>query len=141
MKLFSTCFSIAIFLAACSTSKPPQVRPVISDSHQTARIEGTNTNVPPSPSKLQAPLNSEKCFENLRLIWGVKESWALEFKKPDDAIPKEIDLFGPENLKSLREITGKDVQKPVCPEGGVYKLDRVDQYPSCSIHGRPTHWP
>jgi competence protein ComGC len=66
------------------------------------------------------------CQSNLKAIQGAKEVWKLENKKDDAAIPTDADLFGP----------AKPVQnKPVCPAGGSYSLNAVQESPACSQHG------
>src|SRR3954469_24319738 len=36
-----------------------------------------------------------KCVENLELIQGYKEKWALDHNRPSNSMPREQDLFGP----------------------------------------------
>jgi hypothetical protein len=57
---------------------------------------------------------------------GAKATWALEKRKVDGDMPTDADLFGA--TKYVRE-------KPVCPKGGVYSLNRVGTKPTCSVPG------
>ena len=65
------------------------------------------------------------CIANLKQIQGAKATWALEHKLANTD-PTDSDLFGPG--KYIRE-------KPVCPQGGTYKLRGVEENPVCSIGG------
>lgn len=64
------------------------------------------------------------CSNNLRIIEAAKQVWGVENgKKPTD-VPTESDLVGP-NLYLK--------QMPVCPAGGVYSINSIGEYPTCSI--------
>jgi hypothetical protein len=66
------------------------------------------------------------CINNLRLIDGAKQQWALEKSKTPNDIPQPQDLlpyFGP------------NAQFPQCPGGGRYTLNAVNKAPTCSIPG------
>lgn len=65
------------------------------------------------------------CINNLRLIDGAKQQWALEKSQPGDAVPTARDL-----LPYL-----KDGVFPACPAGGTYYLNSVDALPTCSVAG------
>jgi septal ring factor EnvC (AmiA/AmiB activator) len=65
------------------------------------------------------------CLGNLRLIDDAKQQWAADFNKPADTIPAEKDLLP----------YFKDGTLPLCPDGGIYSLNRVDEVPTCSVHG------
>jgi hypothetical protein len=65
------------------------------------------------------------CINNLRRIDGAKQRWALDNRKPADAVPTE------ENL--LPYLRGGVL--PTCPAGGTYTLDAVSADPTCSIPG------
>ena len=75
------------------------------------------------PTSATAQANS--CINNLRQIDGAKQQWALEYNKPDAAIPTISDL-----LPYLR-----DNVFPVCPAGGTYSINAVGMNPTCSIPG------
>jgi len=64
------------------------------------------------------------CQSNLKSILGAKERWAMDTNQKSDATPTMANLF-PDYLKLT----------PVCPAGGVYTVDRLDQLPTCSIGG------
>jgi hypothetical protein len=63
------------------------------------------------------------CINNLCQLDGAVQEWALENKKPADAVATMQDLSP--FLKSPM----------VCPGGGVYKLGQVSEKPICSIPG------
>ncbi|HEU0008994.1 MAG TPA: hypothetical protein VFT34_04175 [Verrucomicrobiae bacterium] len=67
------------------------------------------------------------CVENLRLIARAKAHWALENKKTNTDYPGSWDLFGGGYLR----------EQPVCPRGGVYELQQVQNHPTCSF-GTPS---
>jgi hypothetical protein len=76
---------------------------------------------PPSPEQAQAAA----CINNLRLIDGAKQQWALEKQKVAGALLTAADLAP--YLKSNAA--------PVCPAGGVYTLNPVGVMPICNIPG------
>lgn len=65
------------------------------------------------------------CINNLRLIDGAKQQWALEKNQPGDAVPTARDL-----LPYL-----KDGVFPTCPAGGTYYINSVEALPTCSVAG------
>ena len=65
------------------------------------------------------------CINNLREIDAAKQQWALEKNKTTTAVPTVANL--------LPYLTGGVM--PVCPAGGIYTLNAVDEMPSCSITG------
>lgn len=65
------------------------------------------------------------CINNLRLIDGAKQQWALEKNQPGDAVPTARDL-----LPYL-----KDGVFPACPAGGTYYINSVEALPTCSVAG------
>ncbi len=66
------------------------------------------------------------CIANLKQIDGAKAVWALESHKATNDIPGDSDLFGEDAY--IR-------RKPVCPEGGIYRLGRVCDKAVCSTPG------
>ena len=66
------------------------------------------------------------CVNNLRIIQGAKEQWALENKKPPGAVVSAADI-----QPYLRNNTLLS-----CPLGGVYTFNAVEAPPACSI---PSH--
>jgi hypothetical protein len=65
------------------------------------------------------------CINNLRVIDGAKQQWALEAQKPPGT------LLTPANLMPYM----KSNALPVCPAGGVYTLNPVGLAPICNIPG------
>jgi len=65
------------------------------------------------------------CINNLRLIDGAKQQWALEKQKPPSALLTAADLMPYMRSNAL----------PVCPAGGVYTLNPVGIPPICNIPG------
>jgi len=110
-----------------------------------AQVQALRANPPPpsSPGQLnpaaQAAFaarygltvtNSEQamtaaCINNLRLIDGAKQQWALENQKPPSALLTAADLTPYMRSNTL----------PVCPAGGVYTLNPVGLAPICNIPG------
>jgi predicted RNase H-like nuclease (RuvC/YqgF family) len=77
-----------------------------------------------------AVTNSEQamtaaCINNLRVIDGAKQQWALENQKPASALLTAADLTPYLRGNAL----------PVCPAGGVYTLNPVGIAPICNIPG------
>jgi len=79
---------------------------------------------PSNPEQAQAAA----CVNNLRLIDGAEQQWALEKQKPAGALLTSADLAP--YLKSNAV--------PVCPAGGVYTLNPVGVMPICNIPGHAT---
>jgi hypothetical protein len=79
--------------------------------------------VPPAqtPEQMQAAV----CVNNLRLIDGAKQQWALEKQKPSGALLTVEDLAPYLKTNTL----------PACPAGGVYTLNPVGFPPMCNIPG------
>lgn len=72
---------------------------------------------------------SYACLNNLRQFDSAKQQWALEnHKKIKDTV----------TMDDLRPYLGRgsEGKMPQCPLGGVYKIGRLGDSPSCSIHGR-----
>jgi hypothetical protein len=68
----------------------------------------------------------KQCIENLELIQGYKEKWALDHHRPPNSMPRDRDLFGPGRYLE---------QKPVCPGHGTYILNSTQDPPFCTVHG------
>jgi prepilin-type N-terminal cleavage/methylation domain-containing protein len=78
------------------------------------------------PNFIKARSLSQKgaCIENLKQIFGAKETWALEARKDTVDTPNDSDLFG---------ATLYIKEKPSCPASGTYSLETVNTKPKCSI--------
>lgn len=65
------------------------------------------------------------CINNLRMIDAAKEQWALEHNLADGAVadPNGISQY----IRGAR--------LPVCPAGGVYKINAIGRNPECSVPG------
>jgi hypothetical protein len=74
-----------------------------------------------TPEQQQAAV----CINNLRLIDGAKQQWALEKQKPAGALLSASDLTTYLKTPAL----------PACPAGGVYTINPVGIAPLCSIPG------
>jgi hypothetical protein len=75
----------------------------------------------PNFVKARTTSQSNVCINNLRMLDAAKQQWALEKSKLSADVPVMDDL-----KPYLR-------QTPVCPAGGTYTLNAVDQPPGCSI--------
>lgn len=73
----------------------------------------------------QARAQAEACINNLRIIDGAKQQWAMDNQKPGGALPTATDLapYLPNHAM------------PVCPGGGTYSINAVAVSPSCNIAG------
>jgi prepilin-type N-terminal cleavage/methylation domain-containing protein len=78
------------------------------------------------PNFIKARSLSQKnaCIENLRQIFGAKETWALEARKDTTQTPNDDDLFG---------ATLYVKEKPGCPANGTYDLKPVNTKPTCTV--------
>lgn len=77
----------------------------------------------PYLSKPRESAQKIACINNLRILQGGSDMWAIENNMPGDARPTRADL--------------KDYLDdfPVCPQGGEYDLGTVNEPVSCSVHG------
>ena len=69
------------------------------------------------------------CVNNLAVIDGVKQQWALENSKTTNDTPTWEDL-------RTWFTQGTNYQVPLCPQGGSYILGRVGEPPRCSLGER-----
>ena len=67
-----------------------------------------------------------KCPSKLKQLDGIKACWAYEHHKLPDDVPGDTELFGR---------NGYMLEKPNCPQGGLYLMGAVGERVSCSIHG------
>lgn len=77
------------------------------------------------PVMRRAKVTADKnaCVANLKQLDGVRVSWSLENKKePDDLV----------DIKSASMYLKGGVM-PTCPAGGSYQVNRVKDYPNCTL--------
>ncbi len=67
------------------------------------------------------------CLNNLRMLDGAKQTWALENKAAVTAMPTMADL--------LPYLGPGAANKLVCPKGGTYTLNDMQTMPVCSVPG------
>jgi len=73
---------------------------------------------------LAAQQQAVSCINNLRQIDGAKQQWALEKRRPPEAVPTVNDVAA--------YIKGG---LPKCPAGGTYTLNAVGAVPACTVPG------
>jgi hypothetical protein len=78
-----------------------------------------------SAASAAAIIAQKTCLSNLRRIDDAKQAWAEDNNEPDNAVPKAADL--------LRYLKGGAL--PVCPSGGTYSINAVNEVPTCSYPG------
>ena len=83
----------------------------------------------PTFVKARADAQKNLCIDNLRLIEGAKEQWALVYEKPTGEAVDE------DEVNSL--LKGGD--KPQCPADGDYAYGLVGEDPQCSLAGEKGH--
>jgi hypothetical protein len=79
-------------------------------------------------ARKKAQLNA--CQANLRTLQAGKESWALQDPARKGQTPEEADIIG----------AGKYVPVAICPAKGTYFLNRLNESPTCSVHGEIPNW-
>ena len=81
------------------------------------------------PAFAQARIRAAEsvCISNLRQIDAAKSQWALDKRKGPGAKPKEKELFG---------VTLYLKEKPGCPTGGIYEVNKLSDAPTCTF---PNH--
>jgi chromosome segregation ATPase len=102
-------------LAEAQRSKVAQAgQPALTPEQQQAMQQRYGLNLPPE----------QVCINNLRMLDGAKQQWALENQKQASTSVTVADI-----LHYLRGGV------PVCPSGGAYSLNTVGTPPTCSITG------
>jgi hypothetical protein len=86
---------------------------------------GTLPGPPGVPAQTPEQQQALFCINNLRLIDGAKQMWALEKQKPAGALLTAADLAPYLKTPAL----------PACPAGGVYTPNPVGIAPLCNIPG------
>jgi hypothetical protein len=79
----------------------------------------------PIRNNRESPINT--CVNNLRLIDGAEQMWALENNKTNSDMPTWAEL------QSYLGRAGYPL--PKCPSGGTYTLGAISNRPTCSIPG------
>ena len=89
------------------------------------RLRAENQQFQQSQVNAQANAAANACLNNLRIIEGAKDQWALENKK------------GVGDAMSAQDILPylKNNALPACPQGGVYTLNALGAVPTCSMPG------
>lgn len=82
----------------------------------------------PTFAKARATAQRNTCINNLRLIDGAKQTWALENNKKNTDVPTWADI---QPFLS----SGRSMKRPSCPGGGNYTIGSVGEPPRCSIPG------
>lgn len=79
----------------------------------------------PNFEKARATSQQNACINNLRMIQAAKQQWALEKGKSQTDVPTWDDLqpYLPGTVP------------PVCPSGGTYSINAVQDPPTCSVPG------
>ena len=72
-----------------------------------------------------------RCNYNLNEITIAKLDWARDYHKLPNDIPTSDDLLI--YLKDYMVVHEARDGLPACPQGGVYVIGRVNEYPKCSI--------
>lgn len=80
----------------------------------------------PNFVKARETAQKNQCINNLRLIDGAKQQWALENNKKQSDTP---------TWEDLQQFFGKSKGPLHCPKGGEYTIGSMDQQPTCSISG------
>jgi len=70
-------------------------------------------------------IQKNTCINNLRVIDGAMQQWALENNKRPEEIPQVTDILP----------YFPNQKFPECPTGGHYLIGRIDQAPKCNIPG------
>lgn len=66
------------------------------------------------------------CQENLMMIDGAKQQFALDANKAGDYEPNWQEIINPAKRGYLN-------QQPVCPAGGTYSINSMDEDPECTM--------
>jgi chromosome segregation ATPase len=104
-------------------SQAEQAQAQAAQAAQTAQVRGQALATMQTELELKRKL--VECINNLRLLDGAKQQWALEHNKTADAVPTAQDV--------APYLAGNRL--PVCPAGGAYTLNAMNQLPTCSVQG------
>lgn len=78
----------------------------------------------PAFARARANSRAKGCQHNLVQILSAKERWAMDYNRGAGDTPQQSDLT-PYYTKNV----------PLCPESGVYTVNRLDTLPTCSVGG------
>jgi hypothetical protein len=80
----------------------------------------------PNFAKARDIAQKNQCINNLRMIDGAKQQWALENKKTSEAVPtaEDINKYLP---------NGVSFESLHCAKEGTYTIGKVGEPPTCSI--------
>ena len=79
----------------------------------------------PNFVKARQTAQRNACINNLRMIDGAKEQWALETKAATNASPSATDLDA--------YIKGGTTNAQSCPAGGTVSINALGTNPSCTV--------
>lgn len=93
----------------------------------TIKLTGVDRVEPVDPDAMVDSTASlyDQCLQNINIIDGVKQQWALDNNLPGSAMPTWGDL--------IKEFPYYLKAQPVCPCGGKYTIGMVDDMPTCSL--------
>jgi prepilin-type N-terminal cleavage/methylation domain-containing protein len=80
----------------------------------------------PNFVKARETARKNTCINNLRLIDGAKQTWALETNAAKSASPASASLVSYIGRPGATAL-------PVCPSGGTYTMNAVSTGPTCSL--------
>ena len=88
----------------------------------------------PNFVRARSTSSQNACINNLRLIDGAKNEWALENGKTNGVVATKNDIKPYVKLNAKGNI-------PSCPQGGIYTIGKVGGNPTCSLatNGFPSH--
>jgi len=89
-----------------------------------AQVQAVQSQAQQAAQALATQQQVNACINNLRLLQGAKQQWALEHRKPANAVPLGNELSA--YLKG---------GVPRCPLGGTYNLNSVGAVPTCTTAG------
>jgi DNA repair exonuclease SbcCD ATPase subunit len=104
-------------------SAAEQAQALAAQAAQTAQTRGQA--LATMQTELELKRKSAECVNNLRQLDAAKQQWALEHNKTAEAVPTVLDV--------APYLAGNIL--PVCPAGGAYTLNAVNQLPTCSVTG------
>ena len=82
----------------------------------------------PSFMRARETSQTNTCINNLRLVDGAKQQWALENNKTGSDTPAQADI------DLYLKVPGVE-----CPLGGTYNINDVEHNPDCPNVGEPGH--